>query len=267
MVKAGTILLVDDEDIVLRVQAAAVRQFGFHAVIATTAQEALDKAAEIEPELILSDVEMPGEGGFDFVGSLERRGLKNMPVIYLTAYDDVRLVSGGLAAGGDDFVIKGGPIKKLRNRIAFWMISGFRGLPIDIKRRALSAASDSKEGAFLGVESSLELDYGRIAELAAQLSLEMEDIECDDFGRRMIDRVSVMGRASKLLIDRSKTTGDYVRFPDYLRLVMQRLGRDWSSDFTALFGAFDMWSKDIRFVRAGPVPLRASSQYDLTEDA
>lgn len=258
--KVGTVLLLDDEDIVLKVQSASVRQFGFHAIMASTAEEALELVEARKPELIISDVQMPGDGGFDFVGQLRQRGLKTMPVIYLTAYDDVRLVSGGLKAGGDDFIIKGGGIDELRKRIAFWMISGFCGLPVDIKRRALESLAAAQSNAFLGVQSTLELNIDRINHISHQVTQEID--QCGTaYNGRLIDRLLVMGRVSKLLIDHSTVPGDFVRFPDYLRLCISRIGKEWTNDFSVLYANFDRWCQDIRFVRAGPVPLKPAADY------
>jgi len=262
MMRKGVVLLVDDEEVVLRMQAAAVRQFGFQAIIADSAATGIEAAVEHRPDLIVTDVQMPGEGGFDFVSSLESRGIKDMPVIYLTGYDDAKLVKSGLRAGGDDFVIKGAPIETLRRRIAFWMASGFQGLPVELRRRALKMAEDESVHVFAGVESSLDLKHGLINGVSDQLREEMRLLS-EDYGTRLVERVCIVGRASKLLIDAATSAGELIRFPDNLRLVCQRLQRPFLDDLSSIYRDFSSWTQDLRFVRAGPEPLKAFADYDV----
>jgi DNA-binding response OmpR family regulator len=135
--KNGPVLLVDDEPVVLKINAAAVRHFGFDAITADTVEDGLEIVRAYKPALIISDVQMPGMGGFDFAESMERQGMKLMPIIYMTGYNDLEVFRGGLRVGGDDFVAKGSPIEVLRRRVAFWMTTGFPALPKDLRRRAL----------------------------------------------------------------------------------------------------------------------------------
>jgi len=257
----GLILLVDDEPVVLQVQAAAVRQFGFETLIAETAEEALSITRKYRPSLVISDVQMPGEGGFDFVDSLERQGLKNMPAIYLTGYDDIEIIRGGLRAGGDDFVIKGGSVEKLRRRSAFWMASGFQELPSDLRRRALLAANAVRGDQVSNVESHLTINLGLIERVKTTLAAELAAVP-EGYGTRLVERICIMGRLSKLIIDESSAFGDFVRFPDYFVAVANQVETGWARDFWPLLKRFEDWSCDTRFVLAGVEPLKPFTEYD-----
>jgi len=193
----GLVLLVDDEPVVLRIQAAAVQQFGFETLIAETVEEAIGVTRAHRPSLIISDVQMPGEGGFDFVDSLEKQGLKNMPVIYLTGYDDIDIIRGGLRAGGDDFVIKGGSVERLRNRIAFWMVSGFTELPSDLRRRALADANAMKGDAFSHVEDHIKVDSFITERVSSRIAEEIAMMP-EGYGLRLVERVCFLGGCRRL---------------------------------------------------------------------
>lgn len=257
----GLILLVDDEPVVLRIQAAAVQQFGFETLIAETAEEGLAITRAHRPSLVISDVQMPGEGGFDFVDTLEKQGLKTMPVIYLTGYDDIDIIRGGLKAGGDDFVIKGGSVEKLRNRIAFWMVSGFQELPSDLRRRALMEANAVKGDEFSHVEDHIAVDSALTERVAARLAEELAALP-NDYGVRLVDRVCFLGRLSKTIIDECETFGHYLRFPDYLIGAINRLNPLWKRELWPLLKRFEDWSCDTRFVLSGVEPLRSFKEYD-----
>ena len=259
--KGGTILLVDDEPVVLHVHAAAVKHFGFEALITDNAHDAIKIVRSHRPDLIISDIQMPGEGGFDFIEGLERRGLKNMPAIYLTGYDDIDVVRGGLRAGGDDFIIKGGPVEGLRHRIAFWMVSGFRELPSDLRTRALQAANSIKGDSFGGVESNFIGAPKLVTSVAKKISAELETLPAH-YGKRKVDRICFMGRLSNLVINESDAFGDYVRFPEHMDAIVRQLDLPWTKDMSVFFKRFDAWSCDTRFVLAGVEPLKPFNKYE-----
>jgi CheY-like chemotaxis protein len=259
--KDGTVLLVDDEPVVLQLHAAAVRHFGFEAMIAETAEEAASLVRAYRPALIISDIQMPGEGGFDFIEGLERSGLKNMPAIYLTGYDDIDIVRGGLRAGGDDFIIKGGPVEALRHRIAFWMASGFQELPTDVRRRALQSANLAKGDSFGGVEQHFAGASKLVQSVKKKISSELKNV-APTYGERMVERICFMGRLSNLVILESDAFGDLIRFPEHIDAVVRQLDVTWAKDMWPLFRRYEDWCCDPRFVLAGVEALKPFSDYD-----
>jgi DNA-binding response OmpR family regulator len=263
--KDGTVLLVDDEPVVLQIHAAAVRHFGFEAIIAESAGEATDLVRKHRPSLIISDIQMPGEGGFDFLEGLGRSGLKNMPAIYLTGYDDIEIVRGGLRAGGDDFIIKGGPVERLKRRVAFWMTSGFTELPADLRRRALKAANIEKGDEFGGVEQNFIGREKLIQRVLDQLTEELVQMP-DGYGERLVERVCFMGRLSNLVIGQSSSFGDFVRFPEHLDTVVRQLDVSWAHEMWPLFKRFEDWACDPRFVLSGVEALKPFSDYDWFDE-
>lgn len=257
----GPILLVDDEPVVLQVHAAAVKQFGFETIIADTAEQAIGYVRSYRPSMIISDVQMPGDGGFDFVSNLDRAGLKTMPVLFLTGYNDIDIVRGGLKAGGDDFIIKGGSIERLRNRIAFWMAGGFAELPAEVRRRALVEAN-AEVGDLIGnVEQHLEFSQTTLGQITDRMAAEMNGLP-SSFGKRLVERICFLGRLSKITLEESRGFGDLVRFPDYVFKVNQALERPWSREVWPLLKRFDDWSCDTRFVLAGMEPLKQFFDYE-----
>ncbi len=91
------ILLVDDNLFLLGTLALAFANDGFKVLKASSAEEALALLEHEKPEIILSDYEMPGMNGFAFRKQLlENTATKNIPFIFLTAYNDNTLVMKGL---------------------------------------------------------------------------------------------------------------------------------------------------------------------------
>lgn len=85
----STILIVDDELGGRKTLEALLKAEGFNLIFAASGAEALDKAAEFAPDLVLLDVMMPGMDGFEVCRRLRADPfLAEMPVIMVTALDD-----------------------------------------------------------------------------------------------------------------------------------------------------------------------------------
>ncbi len=263
-----SIVLVDDDPMISRLYGAAVARMGFQAATANSGEEAIDLVREFNPALVISDVQMPGMGGFDFVATLKEQSLKTMPVLYLTGYDDIEIIRGGLRAGGDDFLIKGMPIITFTERATFWMGSGFTGLPDEIRRRALIAAVKSEGDTLPPVRECVQLDESILKSVESQIRKELkkamnegrEDVYCT----RQIDRILFLGRLSKLILEFSPGFGDLIRFPDYVLRIVMRLKLPWRKEVPALLKYYPLWEHDIRFIRAGVEPL---ASFTLLEDS
>jgi two-component system, OmpR family, alkaline phosphatase synthesis response regulator PhoP len=104
------ILLVDDERDVLEFLSYNLRKEGFVVSTAGGGQEAVAKAAEELPHLIILDVMMPGMDGIAACEEIKQiPALKNSLVVFLTARAEEYSQIAGLDAGADDYITK--PIK------------------------------------------------------------------------------------------------------------------------------------------------------------
>jgi len=108
-----SILLVDDQDIVLSTAEAALKKEGYRVHKAENGAEGLKKAIQLKPHLIISDVLMPRMNGEEMFRALQaNQGVADIPVIALsakaTAEEEYRLLEMGFY----DFVPK--PITPLR---------------------------------------------------------------------------------------------------------------------------------------------------------
>ncbi len=101
---ATRILLVEDEASIAEPFARLLRREGFEATIAATAAEALERARDSAPDLILLDLMLPDGDGRDVCRAL--RADSDVPVIMVTARgtETDRIV--GLEIGADDYVVK-----------------------------------------------------------------------------------------------------------------------------------------------------------------
>src|SRR5690625_654811 len=105
MSEKAHLLVVDDEENIRDLLAAALRFAGFTVTTARNGNEALTAAREVRPDLIVLDVMMPDMDGFTVTRRLRGRG-DEVPVLFLTARADSQDAVRGLGAGGDDYVTK-----------------------------------------------------------------------------------------------------------------------------------------------------------------
>lgn len=104
---AATVLIVDDLEVNRVVLAGIVENMGCRPVLANDGENALEMVRERRPQLVLSDISMPGMDGYELCRCLkEDKKTKNIPVIFISAFDDPKDIVEGLTLGGADYITK-----------------------------------------------------------------------------------------------------------------------------------------------------------------
>src|SRR5262249_3584189 len=115
MPDSPTILLVDDEDAVQKLLTYPLEREGYRVVAARDGQEALDRFAAEQPDLVVLDIMLPKVDGLEVCKRL--RAKSTVPIIMLTARDDELDKVVGLELGADDYITKPFSIREFRSRI------------------------------------------------------------------------------------------------------------------------------------------------------
>lgn len=103
----SSILIVDDIPANIRVLFEILQQSCFRVSVAKTGESALEKVQEALPDLILLDVMMPGIDGFETCRRLKANPVtQEIPIIFLSALDEVVDKVKGFAIGGVDYITK-----------------------------------------------------------------------------------------------------------------------------------------------------------------
>jgi DNA-binding LytR/AlgR family response regulator len=108
---------VDDDRAILEMLEAVLSLEGYRITRCQDSIEAVKKAEEIKPDLVILDVMMPGKSGIDVM--LEMRAnlrTKEIPILFLSAIGDESIVVKGLK-GADDYVVKPFKTLELQERI------------------------------------------------------------------------------------------------------------------------------------------------------
>jgi two-component system alkaline phosphatase synthesis response regulator PhoP len=112
------ILIVDDEMATLMPLKRALESEDYAVIEAYDGHEAIKKAKEMIPDLIILDLMLPGMDGNEVCQHLKTDAYtENIPIIMLTAKDSVNDKVEGLEIGADDYVTKPFILKELKARI------------------------------------------------------------------------------------------------------------------------------------------------------
>lgn len=104
--KIYTLLCIDDESANLKILASIFKDH-YKIVVCKNATQGLNKALEIVPDLILLDVLMPNESGFELISQLKSKPeTRHIPVIFITGLQSAEDEERGLTLGACDYIQK-----------------------------------------------------------------------------------------------------------------------------------------------------------------
>ncbi len=101
------VLVIDDSPLDRLMLSAILQKDGYHTITAVNGQHGIQQARECQPDIILLDVLMPGENGFETCAKLKMDPATNpIPVIFLSSENDNKSRISGLTGGGVDYITK-----------------------------------------------------------------------------------------------------------------------------------------------------------------
>jgi len=213
----ANILVVDDDPTTRLIVGTLLLEAGYTVSLASDGVEAWRRLDETTPDLVISDVMMPGMDGYDFLDNLRKHPLyRRIPVILLTSLDAPEDLARGLELGADDYLSK--PPKKeellarVRGRLArppepAEELAGERraevlGAPAllrELEREVLRYRRGGRMGAFALLELS---EWGRVGQLygiRGEESLARQLSELLEQGQRPLELVG-RGKGGRFLI-------------------------------------------------------------------
>lgn len=141
--KMAKILVVDDEQDILELVRHSLNKEGYEVHIAANGQQAIDKAKQVIPDLILMDVMMPVMDGMEACRQLkEDPATSHISIIFLTARSEEFAELAGFEAGADDYVSK-----PIRSRVLLSRIKA-------ILRRQNAGSK---------IEENVKIEFGELA--------------------------------------------------------------------------------------------------------
>ncbi len=146
------ILVVDDDPEIIGLLRRGLSYEGYTVETAADGTEALAKARDHEPDLVILDVMMPGIDGLEVSKRLRQAG--DVPILMLTAKGTVTDVVAGLGSGADDYLVKPFAFDELLARVKAQLrrrqpkggeVLRFSDLSLNTATREVKRRSDSIE--------------------------------------------------------------------------------------------------------------------------
>ena len=111
------ILIVDDEPSITIALAKSLRRRGYDCVTAGSAEEALKRVSLEHPDLVISDVRMPGMTGLELLKEAKRRDV-DLQFIVMTAYSEIDFAVEALRNDADEYLLKPFDLAQLNQTVA-----------------------------------------------------------------------------------------------------------------------------------------------------
>lgn len=102
-----TVLIVDDVESNRLILEEIIRDMNCVPVLAESGEQALEQVKECHPQLVLTDISMPGMNGYELCRKLKgSEKTKSIPVVFISAFDDPNDIVEGFQLGGEDYITK-----------------------------------------------------------------------------------------------------------------------------------------------------------------
>ena len=172
----ATLLIADDDRLVLATLAEGLRRAGHTVLEAANGDEAIRLACEQRPDLAILDVRMPGVSGLDVAEWLREHS--DVPFLFLSAYSDSDIVGDAVRAGALGYLVKPLDVQQILPSIDAAIVRG----------RELSALLEEE------AQLSAALRLNRQISMAVGILMERHNISERDAFNRLRERARAQRR-------------------------------------------------------------------------
>jgi two-component system phosphate regulon response regulator PhoB len=130
------ILIVDDQLDIARALAMLLEDSGYHAEVAESGRQALDKLGQMTPQAVILDMMMPDIDGSAVLRAMRSNpDMQHVPVVVFSADSNQQRIEQTIRLGAQDYIIKGASgWEDLRSRIERVLAEPLHGPPAETSR-------------------------------------------------------------------------------------------------------------------------------------
>ena len=186
-----TILIVDDIETNRLVLEEIIKDMGCVPILAESGEQALTVAKEKLPELVLSDISMPGMDGYELCRLLKKDKMtKNIPIIFISAFDDPMDIVEGFLLGGEDYITKPFIPEVVQARVGVHLrLHEAKSELMEMNRRLQISVSEQLK--------QMELEKKNILYALANIAIQNTDYE-GDYMERLRNNCGILAQGMQL---------------------------------------------------------------------
>lgn len=259
---SGLIIVVDDNPTFRKMYSDFLGAHGYTVMTANSGQQGMKLLLNCTPKVLILDISMPGMDGIETCNQIRKIHGNDIPILFLTAFNDVDKLRDCLHAGGDDYLIKSGDLDGLLDRIRFWSRAPNRS---DARQRREEVMQEV-ENAIYRIDQAADEAKG-IDNKSANMSRLMATAQslADEANLTGVDsKLYIVGYAAGIVSHWADTQlGVKARYMDYLRAALAGSYLLKREDIREVTGNFDHISKEPMFKTARK---RAREDCEVTPD-
>jgi len=111
------ILVVEDNQLILKVIETKLKKEGYEVINCENGKEAIERISDSLPDLVITDIMLPYNSGLEIVNFVKAKLQKNIPVIVLSGLGQEKTIEEAFKLGADDYMTKPFSLSELLMRI------------------------------------------------------------------------------------------------------------------------------------------------------
>lgn len=137
----SNIIIIEDDRITQTIVEKALNNWGHSTTVCANGKDGLAEIISKNPDVVITDFQMPGLNGIEVIEQVKRQ-YPNLPIVLMTAFDEMQLTIKAMQAGAFDYIEKPINLKKLKNIIDTALTkTGVVKLDINLQENKVSSVS------------------------------------------------------------------------------------------------------------------------------
>ncbi len=264
MAKSGVIVFAEDDRRLRKLYTDALKASGYNVITATDGDEALELLHTVKPKLLLLDVMMPNLNGIETCRRARKMIGSEVPIVFLTALDQLSNLHDCISAGGDDYIVKSEGVAAIIQRVGQWVQHKPGRKRLAARRDAMLAdvaAEVNRDAATVLLSSETDETVREISEFLSAARANA----ADNFGQTVKEKIYLLGYVTGVVEHWAELCSSLEnRFLDYLGAVLRETGVLAGDEVSQMVFEFNDLSADTYFrvarVYGRNDPVRCKSQ-------
>jgi DNA-binding response OmpR family regulator len=251
MATSGVILLAEDDRRMRKLYTDAFEASGYSIISVCDGDEALEMLHSLQPQVILLDIMMPRLSGIETCMRARKMVGSEVPIIFLTAMNELDTLQECIAAGGDDYLIKSESVATVIERVGQWVQRPQGRYQLAKRREAMLAdvtaevvKEVSGENAAVPLSSETDESVREISEFLREARVNA----AEGFGQTVEEKLYLLGYTTGVVEHWARLRNALEeRFFDYLGAALNETGILESDEVSEMLSGFDDLSADTCF--------------------